>query len=118
MSINEPEIDELKELIKNQCNRLEALTEGTDGSTPAIVTICRLREENDQLTARNMELEKCMSTPRAEDLAEIERLRSGVERLASTHNLRDGTPLATLKDYMLEREYRIYLAAKSLEGGG
>lgn len=57
MSINDWGIDELKELVEDQRNRLEALTEGTDGSTPAIVTICRLREENDQLTARNVELE-------------------------------------------------------------
>ena len=34
-----------RELIKEQQGRLEVLCEGTDGSTTAIMTIVRLREE-------------------------------------------------------------------------
>ena len=42
--------------ITEQQNRLEFFCEGTDGSTPAIVTICRLKDELDKKQAKVEEL--------------------------------------------------------------
>ena len=47
---------ELQATITEQQNRLEFFCEGTDGSTPAIVTICRLKDELDKKQAKVEEL--------------------------------------------------------------
>lgn len=56
-------IAELDELLKEQQHQLEVLCEGTGGSTPATVTIMRLREELEARSAwmKNSEGLKCPS---------------------------------------------------------
>lgn len=61
--IQAEEIARLRELVEQQKNTIEALCEGTDGSTPAIVQLGRQDVRIAELEARQIP-EGCVAVPR------------------------------------------------------
>lgn len=65
-------------------------------------TIDRLQERINELEASKTEMEKCMTTPRIEDLDKIDELQAMIKRIAGEDNILKAAFASELNGYQLE----------------